>query len=148
MSFISLLGITFIALSMVQPANAQMESTTQPSIALPGDLDRILRDYESAWMNGDEEALATLFVDEGYVSGQQGWIKGHEQIRAKYEGASGDLRLRAISYAVEGATGYILGAYGYGTDESFTDWGIFVLAIQKAPSGKWLIVADLDRSNQ
>ena len=140
-------SLLVMLISMTPSTLFAQNEVKQPTITLPAELDRILKDYEFAWQAGDEEALASLFVDDGYVSGETGWLKGQDQIRGKYKNAQGDLKLRAIAYAVEGTTGYILGAYGYGKDDSFTDRGIFVLTIQQATSGKWLIVADLDRSN-
>ena len=127
---------------------AQDPFETQPSIELPAELDRVLRDYERAWSAGEEDVLASLFTEDGYVPSRAGWIKGHSAIRQRYEGASGDLRLRAINFSIEGQVGYIIGAYGYGESAEEADRGNFVLALRKAPDGRWLIVADLDRTNQ
>jgi len=52
--------------------------------------------------------------------------------------------LRALAYAIEGSTGYIIGAYGAGE----RDTGKFVLALRRGGDGRWLIAADIDNGNQ
>ena len=119
-----------------------------PSITLPPDLDRVLRDYERHWRAGDETALAALFTPDGFVPTGRGWVRGSDGIRKTYESFSGDLRLRALAYAVDDTIGYIVGAYRYG--EGASDGGKFVLALRRAPGGEgpWLIAADIDQSNR
>jgi hypothetical protein len=41
--------------------------TPLPSVALPAELDRVLRDYERHWQARNTEALASLFVPDGFV---------------------------------------------------------------------------------
>jgi ketosteroid isomerase-like protein len=140
------------ALLAVVPVFAQAQTpdtyTPLPSIALPGDLDRVLRGYERAWQAGDEAALAALFTEDGFVPTGHGWVRGHDGIRATYQNASGMLRLRALAFAVQDSVGYIVGAYGYGEGSPVPDTGKFVLALRRSPDGKWLIAADLDQSNR
>ena len=38
-----------------------------PSVVLPAELDRVLRDYERGWRARDAAALAALFTEDGYV---------------------------------------------------------------------------------
>lgn len=136
-------------LLLAQPLVAQESAfSPQPSVELPAALDRVLRDYEMAWENGAADALAALFTPEGYVPSDAGWIQGRERIANKYKNAGGDLRLRAIDYAMAGDVGFIVGAYGYGASAAEVDRGNFVLALRKSEAGKWLIVADLDKSNR
>lgn len=118
-----------------------------PSIALPPELDRVLRDYERGWRAGDEKALAALFAEDGFVPTGGGWVRGRDGIRRTYENQQGDLQLRAVAYAVADTVGYIVGAYTYGP-ESATDRGKFVLALRRPPGGQWLIAADIDQSNR
>jgi ketosteroid isomerase-like protein len=51
----------------------------------------------------------------------------------------------ALAYSVEGAVGYIIGAYA--TSKDSADIGKFVLALRKDKDGRWLITADMDNSN-
>ena len=43
------------------------DAPIQPSVTLPAELDRVLRDYESAWGARSPDALASLFTDDGFV---------------------------------------------------------------------------------
>jgi uncharacterized protein (TIGR02246 family) len=117
-----------------------------PSITLPPELDRVLRDYERHWRAGDENALAELFTEDGFVPGRGGFVRGRDAIRNTYANFQGDLRLRALAYAVDDTVGYIVGAYRYG--EAAGDGGKFVLALRRRAGGQWLIAADLDQSNR
>jgi ketosteroid isomerase-like protein len=51
------------------PAALRLEAQTpqQSVIDLPNDVDRVLRDYVSAWAARDAEALANLFTPYGFV---------------------------------------------------------------------------------
>ncbi len=143
------LGIVLTGLVLSLPANAQEKTfQRQPSVELPAELDRVLRDYESAWKNGEPDKLASLFTEKGYVPSNAGWIMGKKAIREKYKKTGGDLVLRALDYAVGDGVGFIVGAYGYGEQATKKDQGNFILALRQSSEGKWLIVADLDKGNQ
>jgi ketosteroid isomerase-like protein len=118
-----------------------------PPVALPPELDRVLRDYEKAWQAKDPAALSMLFAEDGFVlaSGRPP-VRGRDAIRAAYAGAGGPLALRALAYATQGPVGYIIGAYGpvAGGEER----GKFVLTLRREPAGRWLITADMDNSSQ
>ena len=145
---IRLCTVLIVLIVFGKPVLAQESFTQQPSVELPAELDRVLRDYEKAWKNGESETLATLFVEGGYVPTPDGWIKGRAAIQKKYQQTGGDLVLRAISYSMEGSVGFIVGAYGYGEDAGEKDRGNFVLALERSDDGTWYIVADLDKSNR
>jgi len=118
-----------------------------PSIALPPELDRVLRDYERAWKGHDAAALAKLFAEDGFVmSNGSPPVRGREAIRTAYANSGGPLALRALAYATEGDVGYIIG--GFGRQEGSPDTGKFVLALRRAADGRWLIAADMDNSNR
>ncbi|WP_139381631.1 nuclear transport factor 2 family protein [Pseudoxanthomonas indica] len=114
---------------------------------LPAELDRVLRDYERAWRAGDAAALASLFAEDGFVlQSNQPPVRGRAAIQAAYEEQGGaPLRLRALAYAVDDTTGYIIGAYGYG--DAPGDMGKFTLTLRRAPGGQWLIFSDMDNMN-
>jgi ketosteroid isomerase-like protein len=136
-------------LLIAAPAGAQQQTgyVSLPSVTLPAELDRILRDYERAWRAGDEAALAALFTPDGFVPTLDGWVRGSEAIRRTYAEGAGPLRLRALAFATADTVGYIVGAYGYG-DPDGGDTGKFLLALRRGPEGRWLIAADLDNSNR
>jgi ketosteroid isomerase-like protein len=117
-----------------------------PSVTLPPELDRVLRDYESAWRARDPKALAEIFSEDGFVlaSGKEP-VRGRASIREAYTGAGGPLYLRAMAYATSGDVGYIIG--GYRGAEKGPDEGKFVLALKRS-GGRWLIMSDIDNSNQ
>jgi uncharacterized protein (TIGR02246 family) len=119
-----------------------------PSITLPSELDRVLRDYERHWRAGDENALALLFTDDGFVPTRGGWVRGRDGIRTTYAPFDGSLQLRAVAYAVDDTVGYIVGAYRYGGGADAPDGGKFILALRRARGGPWLIAADIDQSNR
>jgi ketosteroid isomerase-like protein len=133
-----LLGcVLFIAVA----ANAQ---ESLPSVKLPAELDRVLRDYEQAWHAHDAAGLANLFAEDGFVlAGRKPPVRGREAIRAAYAKSGGPLALRALQHATSGDVGYIIGAYGQDTSK---DTGKFVLALKKV-NDKWFIAADIDNGN-
>lgn len=118
-----------------------------PDAALPAPLDRVLLNYEQAWRGGDARALAALFAEDGFVlQSNQPPVRGRTAIEAAYAGQGGSpLRLRALAYAVEGNTGYIIGAYSYGNNVG--DTGKFTLTLKRERDGPWLIFSDMDNSN-
>ena len=140
----ALLALTLIA----APVYAQKATTAaeSPSITLPPELDRVLRDYEKNWTGKNPPGLSELFAEDGFalMSGTTG-ARGRPAIAKIYASAGGELKLRALAYSAEGNTGYIIGAYGYGAGSQ--DTGKFVLALQKV-GGKWLIAADIDNGNR
>ena len=132
------LFLSFIATSVSAQSNS---AVALPSISLPADLDRVLRDYESAWAAGDAEALALLFTEDGFVmSGGSQPTRGRSAIENRYANAGGPLMLRAFAYEANADLAYIFGAYTY---EEGTDQGKFVLTLRKS-GGKWLITSDQD----
>jgi hypothetical protein len=139
-----LLTATLIAAPL--PAQSATTAAESPSITLPPELDRVLRDYEKSWTGKNPPGLSQLFTEDGFalMSGTTG-ARGRPAIAKIYASAGGELRLRALAYSAEGNTGYIIGAYGYGAGGQ--DSGKFVLALQKG-GGKWLIAADIDNGNR
>lgn len=130
-------------------AAAQQPETGSPlpSIALPAELDRVLRDYEKAWQARDAAALSELFAEDGFVlANGSPPVRGRAAIRAAYSGAGGPLALRALAFSTSGDVGYIIG--GFGREPGGADTGKFVLALKRGAGGRWLIMADMDNSNR
>ena len=137
--------------AVLSPAGAQPAAASAPqlpSIALPADLDRVLRDYERAWRSGDASSVAALFSVDGFVlqSGRAP-VRGRDAIAKAYAGqAGGELLLRAFAYAVADTVGYILGGYGYGNAPG--DMGKFTVTLRRPRGGPWEIFSDMDNGNQ
>ena len=128
-------------------APAAAQDQVPPSIELPPDIVRVLRDYEKAWGSKDAPGLARLFAEDGYVLPNGGApVNGRAAIERHYTGSGGPLFLRAFAYATDGAVGYILG--GYTSKPGGADAGKFTLTLRKGPGGRWLIVSDMDSPNQ
>jgi ketosteroid isomerase-like protein len=120
--------------------------TPIPSVSLPPEFDRVLRDYEKAWAARDAAGLAALFAEDGFVlQGGKPPVRGRSAIRAAYEGHGGPLSLRAFACGVEGSTGWILG--GYTGKAGDPDDGKFTLTLRKEKDGRWMIVSDMDNGN-
>lgn len=140
------------ALLLASPAIAHDAENAKPaqplpSAALPAPLERVLRDYERAWRSADAKALAALFAEDGFVlQSNQPPVRGRSAIEAAYAGQGGSpLRLRALAYAVDGNTGYIIGAYRYGNNVG--DTGKFTLTLKRVGDGPWLIFSDTDNTS-
>jgi ketosteroid isomerase-like protein len=119
----------------------------QPMIALPAELDRVLRDYEVAWKAGDGARLAALFTEDGMAlpSGSLPH-RGRVNIAASIKGPGGDLQLHAIAYSTSDSVGYIIGGFRY--PGSTGPGGKYLLALKRGADGRWLIAADMDNSAQ
>ena len=133
------------------PQQGPQQATQQaplPSVTLPPELDRILRDYERAWRAGDAPALAALFAEDGFVlQGGRPPVRGRASIQSAYTGqAGGPLRLRALAHATADSIGYIVGAYAYG--DSPNDMGKFTLTLKRSADGRWMIFSDMDNGNR
>lgn len=116
-----------------------------PSVELPAEVARVLRDYEKGWTAHDAELLAGLFTEDGFVlSNGRPPVRGRAAIREAYAKSGGPLFLRALAYSIDGNTGYIIG--GFRAKESEPDMGKFVLALRRV-EGRWLIAADMDNMN-
>ena len=125
---------------------AASAETPEPSVDLPPELARVLRDYEAGWSAGNAAALAKLFTEDGYVLPQgRGPVKGRAAIEKLYTRNGSPLGLRAIAFATDGNVGYILG--GYTGTPGKPDDGKFTLTLRKV-DGRWLIFSDMDNSNR
>ena len=136
-------------LALPAPATARQAAPASPqlpSVVLPTALDRVLRDYETAWEAADADALAALFTEDGFVlaSGKPP-VRGRPAIRQAYARAGGTLRLRALHFATDGDVGFIIGTYTFRPGGA--DQGKFILALRRTPDGRWLIAADIDNSS-
>src|SRR5258708_3400527 len=52
-----------------------------PTITLPPELDRVLRDYERSRLIGEQSSFASLFTEDGLFPSPSGWLRGRGAIR-------------------------------------------------------------------
>lgn len=64
-----LVALSMVAATLPRSAAAQAASgaDTLPTVTLPAELDRVLRDYERSWRARDPKGLASLFTTDGFV---------------------------------------------------------------------------------
>jgi ketosteroid isomerase-like protein len=137
-------ALTVLALLLSFPLAAQDAPVAHPSVELPPQLERVLRDYEKAWQAKDAAALAKLFTDDGFVlSNGKPPVRGRAAIEEAYRGAGGPLSLRALAYNTDGTLGYIIGAFSQ--TKGTPDQGKFILTLHRVDD-RWMIVADMDNS--
>ena len=139
---------SFFAAAPLAAQGAAPAPAALPSVTLPPELDRVLRDYERAWRADDVAALTALFTEDGFVlQGGRPPARGRAAMTAVYTGEGGGLlRLRALAYAAGDTVGYIIGAYSYG--DAPGDIGKFTLTLRRPRGGRWLIFSDMDNMNQ
>ena len=128
-----------------QPPQVAPDMRVPLAIALPPEFDRVLRDYEAAWRDGDGARLASLFTEDGFaVQSGSPMRRGRAAIAGGITRPGGTLQLTAYAYSSSGNVGYIVGGYRYPT--TVGAGGRFVLALRSGSDGRWLIAADLDNS--
>jgi ketosteroid isomerase-like protein len=128
-----------------QTPQAPPVTQAPPAISLPPAFDRVLRDYEAAWRDGDGPWLALLFTEDGFAVQNGSPIRrGRAAIAGGLTKPGGTLQLTAYAYSSSGNVGYIVGGYRY--PSAAGAGGRFVLALRSGPDGRWLIAADLDNS--
>lgn len=137
----SLIATLFAAVLAV-PAFAQ----SLPSVAVPAEVEQLLRQYERAWAANDSAGLAALFAPDGFaLPVGQPPARGHDSIRQAYgHGGGQPTTLRALDYRASGDLAYVVGAYGPAGQQR--DFGKFVLVLRKV-DGRWLIAADIENAN-
>lgn len=129
------------------PPGAAADAAPPAAIVLPLELDRVLRDYESAYGQRDAMALARLFSEDGYVL-QPGRppIRGREAVAAALRGEGGPLTLVPIGFAADDSAGYIIGTFG--AERAADEGGKFVLALERRAAEPWRIAADIANPNR
>lgn len=139
--------IAGVAVGRAGAQATQVPSDTQvpAAISLPPEFNRVLRDYEAAWRDGDGPRLSALFTDDGFAVQSGSPIRqGRDAIARSITKPGGALQLTAYAFSSSGDVGYIVGGYRYPT--TVGAGGRFVLALRRGPDGRWLIAADLDNN--
>ena len=83
-----------------QTPQAPPDTQLPPVISLPPALDRVLRDYEAAWRDGDGPRLAALFTEDGFAVQSGSPIRrGRAAIAGGLTKPGGPLQLTAYAYS-------------------------------------------------
>lgn len=141
-------GLAGVAIIMVLASGGPHQASWPlPTVELPADLSRVLRDYEAAWKAGDGTRLADVFTKDGFIlSNGRLPERGTAAIRASHTKPGGDLQLVAFAYATADTVGYIVGGYRY--PNSVGPGGKFVLALRRDAERRWRIAADIENGSQ
>ena len=135
-------GLALAAMSLLPGAAQAQSSLPIEPVELPAELDRVLRDYETAWRAGDEQGLAALFTENGFVmQNGRAAVRGREAIQQVYANSQGALYLSAWDFSVEGDTGFIIGGFALGPGDP--EVGKFVLTLRRV-GDRWFIHSDMD----
>jgi len=135
------------AIAVLSAVMAQSAGLEPPSVALPPDLERVLRDYERAWRAHDAKALTDLFTEDGFVlSPGSPPVRGRDAIARHYAGAGGGLYLRAFGFAIDGRLAWIVGGFAHA--EGAPEDGKFTLTLRRGEGGRWRITSDMDNGNE
>lgn len=141
-----IVGLALIA-ALGCKADTSASAPPLPSVALPAEFDRVLRDYEVAYSRSDAAALAELFAEDGWVL-QPGRppVRGRQAIVAALQEEGGALALVPTAYRMSDSAGYIIGTFG--AERSAGEGGKFVLALERRATGPWRIAADIASPNR
>ncbi len=118
-----------------------------PSVELPSEVDRVIRDWERATRSADAPALAALFTEDGLMSQPTGWIRGREAIRsAAGDFGPADLRVRPHQAAVEDSVATVTGSLSDASLSTPRDVARVTFTLRRR-NGSWLI-ASFIRANR
>jgi predicted TIM-barrel fold metal-dependent hydrolase len=129
---------------LLSPAVAELESRTLPTVELPQDLARLLRDITARW--NDKTALADLYTEDSLVQSTEppGWIRGRAAVAAYLSSRfARAYNLTPVVYRIEGSAGHISGYLTRGEGASTQHFGYFYLALGKGRDGVWRIAAEI-----
>jgi predicted TIM-barrel fold metal-dependent hydrolase len=130
---------------LLSPASSKLANDPPlPTIELPEDLARLLRDREKGW--NDKAALARLFTEDSLVldSRESSWLRGRDEVTEFLAGNfAKPHRVTPFAYSVEGSAGYIAGYFTRIRDDGSTRYfGHVLMSLKKGADGLWRIAAE------
>jgi predicted TIM-barrel fold metal-dependent hydrolase len=130
---------------LLSPASAKLvNDPLLPTIELPADLARLLREREKGW--NDKSALAALYTEDSLVFDRREprWIHGRDEVTEYLAGNfAKPYHVTPIAYAVKGSAGHIAGYFTRPLDDGTTRYfGQVLLSLQKGDDGAWRIAAE------
>jgi predicted TIM-barrel fold metal-dependent hydrolase len=114
-----------------------------PTVELPEDFARLLRDREKGW--NDASALAGLYTEDSLVLDMREpvWIRGRGEVTEYLSGLfARAYRVTPVAYGVEGSSGHIAGYFTRPDGESVRYFGHVLLSLRKGADGLWRIAAE------
>ena len=124
---------------LLSPAAAALQNYMWPPVALPAGLARVMQERAHAW--NDKKRLAALYMKDAIVltAGTPGWLRGRDRVAGYLSTRfASAYSLTPVTCRVSGSSGYIAGYFTRGGKHI----GYFMLAVEKARGGKWLISAE------
>jgi predicted TIM-barrel fold metal-dependent hydrolase len=126
-------------------ASTHVTAPLLPTVELPEDLSRLLREREKGW--NDKAALADLYTEDVVMlrpsAEAHGWVNGRatvvERISRTFSRA---YRIAPVSYQVNGSLGYLAGYFVRGDGNAAKPFGNILLSLKKSSDGKWRIAAE------
>jgi predicted TIM-barrel fold metal-dependent hydrolase len=123
------------------PAVSQLFASQIPVVALPPDLDAVLRALESRFRARDAAGLAALFTETGVMQVGRNWHMGPAGIHLALLGRGGNIRLDAQAFDAGPSFGYIAGSYRTDNETPPGELGRFLLVLGRDAGGPWRIAA-------
>lgn len=129
---------------LISPAAAELQSDPPlPTIELPEELARLLRDRAAAW--NDKAALGALFTEDAVVLDPFGpeWLRGRKAAVEYLGGLFSDpYQIRPIAFSIEGNAGHIVGYMTERSGDSDYYFAHVQLSLKKGADGVWRIAAE------
>ena len=123
------------------PAVSELFASQIPVVALPPDLDAVLRAFESRIRARDPAGLAALFTGTGVMQVGRNWQMGPAGIHLALLGRGGNIRLDAQAFDAGPSFGHIAGSYRTDNETPPGELGRFLLVVGRAAGGPWRIAA-------
>jgi uncharacterized protein len=129
---------------LLSPASAKLANDPLlPAVALPDDLNRLLRAVEKGW--NDKQALTALLTEDGMVldSRDPHWIQGRDET-AKFlsELFARPYRVTPVGYGIEGSAGHVAAYLTRGEGAAARHFGEALFSVRKGADGVWRIAAE------
>ncbi len=127
------------------PASAKLANDPPlPTIELPQELERLLREREKGW--NDKTALARLFTEDSMVldTHESRWVRGRDGVTEYLAGAfAKPHRVTPVGYAIKGTAAHIAGYFTRPLEDGSTRYfGHVLLSLQKGADNVWRIAAE------
>ena len=112
-----------------------------PTVELPADIDRVIREWERLMRSPDPNGFVALFAEDALLSQPTGWARGRDAIAnvARNSGTA-NVRVRAHQFAVADSIATVTGSLGDATTSRDIAKVTFTL---RRGTGGWLITSFL-----